>query len=153
MAGLTIEAFADRLNQLMPELLRGFLRRETDEIVRCNVTLPQFIILNFLADRGQVKMSEVAHFLQVSTAAATGNIDRLVKAGYVLRVFEPQDRRIIKVGLTPRGARTVQRINQQKKRLIVDVFGQISEQERDTYLRILMRVREIMQRETKAKVP
>jgi DNA-binding MarR family transcriptional regulator len=133
----------------MPEIMRGFMRRQADELLKGKITLPQFLILNFLNEEGESKMTGIAHFLEVSTPAATGIVDRLVKYGYIARVFDPQDRRIIKIRLTPKGSFLVNKVNQQKRQSTIDVFGKISDKERNDYLKILMRVRDIITQEKK----
>jgi DNA-binding MarR family transcriptional regulator len=95
-------------------------------------------------------MSGLAHFLNISTPAATGIVDRLVKYGYIARVFDPEDRRIIKIRLTPKGSSLVNKINQQKRQSTIDIFSRISEKERNDYLKILMRIRDIITQEKKA---
>jgi DNA-binding MarR family transcriptional regulator len=80
----------------------------------------------------------------VTTAAATGIIDRLVRCGYVARAYDPKDRRVINVGLTSRGTAMVKRISRQRKQVILDVFGAISKKERDAYLSVLLHIRDIL---------
>jgi DNA-binding MarR family transcriptional regulator len=150
MPYIPLSDFADRLNQLMPQIMRGFMRRQTNELLKGKITLPQFLILNFLDKEGESNMTHLAQFLNVSTPAATGIVDRLVKYGYIARVFDPEDRRIIKIRLTPKGSSLVNKINQQKRQSTIDIFSRISEKERNDYLKILMRIRDIITQEKKA---
>jgi len=150
MSPISLSQFADKLNQFMPQILRGFMRRQTNELLKGKITLPQFLILDFLDKEDESKMSGLAHFLNISTPAATGIVDRLVKYGYIARVFDPEDRRIIKIRLTPRGSSLVDKINQQKRQSTIDIFSRISEKERNDYLKILMRIRDIITQEKKA---
>jgi DNA-binding MarR family transcriptional regulator len=142
--------FADKINQIMPEIFKKFIRRQTSELFKGKVTLPQLFILNFLDKEVQSRMTDLAHFLNVTTAAATGIVDRLVKYGYVQRLHEPLDRRIIKIKLTSKGLELLKKINQQKRQMIIDIFGKISQVERQDYLRILMRIHDILTKEDKA---
>jgi DNA-binding MarR family transcriptional regulator len=149
MSHIPLSEFADRLNQLVPQIMRGFMRRQTNELLKGKITLPQFLILDFLDKEGESKMGGLAHFLNISTPAATGIVDRLVKYGYIARVFDPEDRRIIKIRLTPKGSFLVNKINQQKRQSTIDIFSRISEKERNDYLKILMRIRDIITQEKK----
>ena len=144
MTSISITEFADKLNELMPEIARGFFRRQTNELFKGKITLPQFFILDFVTHEGESKMSDIAHFLIVSTAAATGLVERLVRCGYVVRVFDPQDRRIVKIKLSSKGGELVKKINGQKRRMIIDIFGKISDSDRSDYLRILMQIKDIL---------
>jgi len=97
-------------------------------------------------------MTDLAGFMKVSTAAMTGVVDRLVRDAYALRVFDPQDRRIIKVRLTPKGAELIKRINRQKRNMIVNIFGKISDSERQDYLRILTRIQDVLTKENEVSL-
>lgn len=150
MERISLTEFADKINQIMPEIIKKFIRKQTNELFRGKITLPQFFILDFLNKQGEARMTDLAHFLNVTTAAATGIVARLVKYGHVQRVYEPLDRRIVKIELTTKGLGLLKKINQQKRQMIIEVFGKISQAERDDYLRILMRIHDILTKEEKA---
>lgn len=141
---ITINEFADKLNNMMPVMIKEFSRRQVGEIYKGKITLPQFLILGFLHNNGNLKMCAIAKFMSVTTAAMTGMVDRLERLGYVKREPEPEDRRIINVGLTQKGQELVNKINLRRREMIVDVFGKISEQDRMDYLRVLTKVKDIL---------
>lgn len=143
--------FADKMNEVMPGIIQGFARRQADELYKGKITLPQFLILDFLSQQGESKMTALAHFMQVTTAAMTGIVDRLVGYGYVVRVYDPEDRRIIKIKLTPGGNELVRKINAQRRSMVIKIFGSISEADRQDYLRILMQIKEILTKESSTR--
>lgn len=49
--------------------------------------------LSFIVDRGSPTTGDVGRQLDLTSGAATGMIDRLVKRGFVERVSDPRDRR------------------------------------------------------------
>jgi len=136
--------FADKMNEVMPGIIQGFARRQADELYKGKITLPQLLILDFLSQQGESRMTDMAHFMHVTTAAMTGIVDRLVGYGYAARVYEPEDRRIIKIKLTPGGNELVKKINTQRRSMVIKIFGSISETDRQDYLRILMQIKEIL---------
>jgi len=144
MTPIPLPEFADKLSKLMPEIARGTLRREAVELSSGHITLPQFFILNMLEREDALRMTDIARILGVTTAAATGIVDRLVKSSYAVRVYDTRDRRIIKIRLSPKGRELVLRINKQKKHNIIEIFGRIPSEDRDSFLKILMRVHEIV---------
>lgn len=150
MQPISLSEFADKINELMPEIIKGFTRRHTDELFKGKITLPQFFILNLLDQEGESRMTDLARFLNVSTAAATGIVERLVKSGYVLRVYKPEDRRIIKIKLSARGLELLKKVKHQKRQMIIDIFGKISQPEREEYLKILTRIHDILTKEKRA---
>lgn len=142
MSYLTLPDFADKLNEIMPILIRHFARMQPSELFKGKVTLPQVLILQHLSSEDAFRMTDIAKFMKVSTAAATGLIDRLVKSGYVVRVFEEDDRRIIKIQITPKGLALMKKLAYQRRNMVIEVFRNISEQDREDYLRILSRVKD-----------
>ena len=144
MSQLSIYEFADKLNEVMPVLMREFVRRQVNELYKGKITLPQFLILDFLHHQGESRMTDLASFMHVTTAAMTGIGERLVKGGYAVRTYEPQDRRIIKVGLTIKGNELVKKVNHQRREMVLKIFGKISESDRQDYLRILMQIKDIL---------
>ena len=149
---LPLSEFADKLNRIMPVIMIEFLRRNANELSRGKITPSQLLTLSFLNEKGESRMTDLAGFMKVSTAAMTGVVDRLVRDAYALRVFDPQDRRIIKVRLTPKGAELIKRINRQKRNMIVNIFGKISDSERQDYLRILTRIQDVLTKENEVSL-
>jgi DNA-binding MarR family transcriptional regulator len=147
---LPITEFADRLSRIIPTMMKEFARQQLF-LYRDQITLPQFIILDFLHIQGESKMKDLATFMNVSTAAMTGIVERLVRYKYVIRSFQPDDRRIIKVGLTTRGNELVRKINEQRRKMLVKVFGKVSEKDRQDYLRILTQIKDILLKEKQNK--
>lgn len=92
-------------------------------------------------------MTALANFMGVTTAAATGVVERLVKAGYAGRRFDPQDRRVINIELTVRGREMVRKFKEEKRRMAIEVFKNLSQEDRKNYLRILTRIKDVLSKE------
>lgn len=144
MRAVSLSEFADRINEIMPVISREFLKLQTDEFYKTKVTFPQFVVMDFLNRRGRIKMTDLANFLNVTTSAITGIVDRLVRYGYVRRQNDPEDRRIINVRLTAKGAGSVKSISEKKKQVTMKIFGMISQKERDDYLNILVHIQSLL---------
>lgn len=141
---MEIERFGKRMVELLPQMIRGFARREHNYLSRGKITLPQLWTLEYLSREGLGPMNQVASFLSVSRPAATGLIDRLIVQGLVRRQADDQDRRVVRVGITAKGKRVLETIWEQKRRMLMEVFGQISPSDRAQYLTTLERVVRIL---------
>jgi len=141
---LTLQEFADKVNEILPVMMREFARRHAGALIKEKVTLPQFFVLDYLILHGESKMKDLAGYMEVSTAAMTGTVERLVRDGYLRRAFDQLDRRIIKVVTTPRATVLVRRMNEQRRSMLMRIFGQLEESDRAEYLRILTQVRKII---------
>ncbi len=151
MAPDSLPEFADKLSRIMPVMIKEFAQRQANELYKGKITLPQFLVLDFLQKEGESKMTVLARFMGVTTAAMTGNVERLVRDGYAVRAYDEKDRRIIRIKLTLKGTALVKKINQQRRQMIIKIFGKISQGEREEYLRILSRIRDMLTEEKKEK--
>ncbi|MGE5642724.1 MAG: MarR family winged helix-turn-helix transcriptional regulator, partial [Byssovorax cruenta] len=57
------------------------------------LSMPQFSVLMQLHYRGACGMSKVSEGFDISPAAASQLVDKLVQSGYIQRVEDPEDRR------------------------------------------------------------
>jgi DNA-binding MarR family transcriptional regulator len=151
MEHISILEFAGKLNEILPMIMREFVRHQSNELIKGKITLPQFLILDILRRESDSTMTHLARIMDVTTAAMTGIVARLVNGGYVARGFDPRDRRIIKIRLTAKGLAVAKDFSHQRTQTIIKVFGKISEQDRLDYLRILTQIRDILGKDASEK--
>ncbi len=68
-----------------------------------HLSLPQLGALHFLRAEGTQSVSAIAHHVQLSLAATSHLIERLVQRGLLARTEDPSDRRQKRVDLTDEG--------------------------------------------------
>ncbi|MBI4227779.1 MAG: MarR family transcriptional regulator [Candidatus Omnitrophica bacterium] len=144
MNSSSIESFSHRMIELLPQLMRGVARQESNALSKGTITLPQLWAMECVSRREGCSMHELAETLNISRPAATGLVDRLIVHGLARRTDDPQDRRVVRLTITPKGRRTVRNIWTQKRQVIARVFGRLTAQDRADYLRILERVVETL---------
>ncbi len=144
MTGQNLKKFTTELSSLMPSIMRGVLKRQSDEIMSGQITMPQFIVLELIKDRGELKMTEIASEMSITLPAATGLIDRLHSMDMIDRVYDKSDRRIIRIVATPKGKSLVNRIIKKRMKSVKNIFGKLSEAERQNYLKILRKVHDVI---------
>jgi DNA-binding MarR family transcriptional regulator len=147
MPELNLEEFTDKMNEVMPAVIKEFARRQAQELYRGKITLQQVFILEFLSKQDLAKMTDLARYMHVSTAASTGIVDRLVRSGYVIRVFDSDDRRIIKIKLTDKGRDLAKKVVHERRKMILGIFAKITQQEREDYLKIILRIYDVLLKE------
>jgi DNA-binding MarR family transcriptional regulator len=145
----SLAEFADQVNATSLVVFREIFRQQPGEFHQAKLTLPQIAILEFLNRQGKSKMTGLAHFANVTTACMTGIVERLVRDGYLARESDPFDRRVIKVKLTVKGSHAVKSLIEQKRQMIMNIFGKISQGEREEYLRILAHIKEHLEGEAR----
>lgn len=72
------------------------------------LSMPQFSILMQLHHKGPCGMSEISERFEVTPAAASQLVDKLVQNGFVIREEDPHDRRAKLLNLTDKGREIIQ---------------------------------------------
>ena len=86
--------------------------------------------LKFMYEKGDLSMSEITAFLNISAPSTTSFVDGLIKGGLVERLFDENDRRIIKIRLTAKGKEVYKSIINDICSRISDALGNLSNDER-----------------------
>ena len=137
MSRLSLEAFADRVTELFPQLARGMARHGNNYLTQGTITLPQLWVLGYLARRRECSMRELAHFMKMGLSSVTGMVDRLVKQKLAERRRTEKDRRIVFVDITVKGRKVLMEIMAQRRKTTLELFESLTAEERSTYLCIL----------------
>jgi DNA-binding MarR family transcriptional regulator len=107
----------ERLDQSVADAIRIFaqsvqdisLRSSIEQACPTRLTRNQFLILNLLNANGAFPIGEIATILDISSPAASKNVDRLEELGLVRRLRRAADRRVHDVELLPAGTEIVER--------------------------------------------
>lgn len=146
----TLEKFADEILEIFPVIIREFLRQPNLKLSKLSLTVPQLFILEYLYRHGRSKMKELACFMSVKMATMTGIVDRLVRDGYLKRSLGTNDRRVVNVALSAKGAILAKKIHQARRQGVMHIFHHISAKDRASYLRILSQIRNVFQKDAHA---
>jgi DNA-binding MarR family transcriptional regulator len=137
MSRLSLEAFADRIMELFPQMARGMARHENNYLTKGVITLPQVWVLRCLTHQRECSMRELADFMKMGLSSVTGMVDRLVKQGLANRRRTEKDRRLVYVDITAKGRKILREILEQHRETTLNLFESLTAEERSTYLCIL----------------
>ena len=104
--------------------------------------------LVFSRHDGPITMGELSRDLNVPLSTATRTMDWLVDNGYAQRMPDPQDRRIVRVGLTDAGQEIYAAINQFFMERIEEIMGQLTPDERTTFIALMCKVLDALEKQT-----
>jgi DNA-binding MarR family transcriptional regulator len=90
------------------------------------LSMPQFSILMQLHYKGACGMSQISERFDVSAAAASQLVDKLVQAGYIERTEDPSDRRAKLLKLSTNGAKLVEDGIQERYRWMDELTSKLS---------------------------
>ncbi len=110
------EAEAQQLAQALKEFAAEVIRhsaRDMHCLLRSNnLSMPQVAALMYLRHQGTASISDISAYLNLSLAATSQLVDRLVVHAYVSRTEDPDDRRLKRVMLAEAGAAMVEEVRQ-----------------------------------------
>lgn len=143
-----LEEFVREMIDFMPKYL-GEAHRKFSSISTRDVSISHIVILGLLKLKARCKMNEIAKALHISTSAATGMVDRMVKAGLLKRVPGENDRRIINIEATQKGKKISEDIQEHRHKFVMDVFGKLRPSEREGFLGTMKKIYGILKEEHK----
>jgi DNA-binding MarR family transcriptional regulator len=119
----------------------GLVLREVRRRVPERLTLPQFDVLAQLHRRPKgMTAGELTKELLVTAGNVTGIVDRLVRLGLVHRRAVPEDRRVVRIVLTPRGRGMMRRAIPRHRRDVETILGRVPAGDLAALRRVLGRV-------------
>jgi DNA-binding MarR family transcriptional regulator len=95
-----------------------------------DVTLAQYRVLIELASRGPQRVADLATALAVDRSTATRMCDRLVRKRLVARRRATDDRRAVRISLTPTGAQLVTDVSRRRRVEIQKIVRRIPASQR-----------------------
>jgi DNA-binding MarR family transcriptional regulator len=116
-------------------------RRLTKELARAvELTGPQLTVLKMLEGVGDLSLSELSERIRAQNSTVTGIIDRMEQASLVVRVRSTEDRRVVKIKLTEKGAKIARGIAVEPMEIFRGALAALSPGEVRDLLKILTKI-------------
>ena len=100
------------------------------------LTPSQFGVLETLLHRGPLFQGELSQKLLRCTGSITSVVGGLESKGMVERRRESHDKRFVRVSLTPRGKKAIERVFPEHVRGVVQLFGVLTREEKGELRRL-----------------
>ncbi len=105
--------------------MEAFTTRSMQEwwrvVRKTGISMPQFGLLRRLYHGGECEVHEIGRHFDVSAAAASQLVDKLVQAGLAARTEDPDDRRARQVALTAKGRALMEQAIEESYRWVDDL--------------------------------
>lgn len=125
----TLDRDAMQFHEALSELIRVYQFRDRKRICCHDISVTQCYALEALVRRGALTLNELATELYLDKSTASRVLDALERKEYLVRETDPEDRRAIRVALTPRGRELHARIEadllEEHKRLLGDLDPEV----------------------------
>jgi len=122
--------FSNSLRQWMDVFMHRSMRSWHLFVKSTGLTMPQFSILMQLHYKGSCGMSEISEHFDISNAAASQLVEKLVQGGYIERDEDPNDRRAKQIQLTSKGRKLIEMGVNERYRWMDDLTSKLSAEEK-----------------------
>lgn len=138
--------FADEAVELIPQIFNLVIRDDQFQCKDFELTISQLRILRILHNRGKVTMTQLSEELHVAPPSTTSTTDRLVNQGFISRRHDPEDRRVVRVTLTPKGKSMMNKFLQVKKSRWHQIMVSLSKKDRENLILTLRRLVSLLEK-------
>ena len=121
--------FSQSLRAWMDAVMHRSMRGWNHFAKSTGLSMPQFSILMQLHHRGPCGMSEISERFDISPAAASQLVDKLVHAGYLERTEDPIDRRAKLLTMSAKGEELINQGTEERYRWMDDLAAVLSAEE------------------------
>lgn len=125
------------------QIMRYFARlkvRHSEELTRSGQVLLVMLTLNQNETKSPLTVTEISNLLMITPAGVTHLVNPLEEAGFIERLQDPKDRRIVRIGLTEKGDREAAASISEINNYLVEVVNLLGEEDSKTFIRLVSRV-------------
>src|SRR5213595_95187 len=119
---------------------QALLPHAAESLERTDLGDSDFRVLEVLLHKGPLPVNTIGPKVWLTPGSISVAVDRLVKKGLVSRKDHPDDRRVRRVELTPKGRALITRGFREHAAVMENVAGVLSKNERLTLLRLLKKL-------------
>lgn len=110
--------------------ISGIIKQKGREILsNYTITPPQFVALQWLFEYGDMTIGELSNKMFLACSTTTDLVDRMEKSQLVLRVKDPNDRRVVRIHLLEEGERIIDEVIKKRQVYLQDVLKNYSTDE------------------------
>ena len=122
---------------IMGRVMRDRLHKDA---VPGQCSMLEFETLKYVKDAGRPHMRDIATNFHVTPPATTLLIESLVQAKLLARVLDPKDRRSVRVNITQKGRRILERGVAKKVVEMRKIFGVLTPDERTQFVSVMKKI-------------
>ena len=121
--------FSQSLRQWMDTFVHRSMRDSARFVKASGFSMPQFFLLMQVHRREHCGISDLSEHLEITNAATSQLVDKLVQAGLLARAEDPHDRRAKQVSLTPAGEAFIENAIAERSRWVDDLAAVLNTDE------------------------
>lgn len=130
----------ERARRALWAVFQGVRARLRGVALEHGLTFPQAMLVKTLGERGACTAGDLAAEMGNTPGNITGLLDRLEEQALVSRRRSTEDRRSLRVELTPRGRKLVRAFDAAARAALEEAFARLTQAEVRTLVRLLERM-------------
>ncbi|SHI70016.1 DNA-binding transcriptional regulator, MarR family [Clostridium cavendishii DSM 21758] len=134
------------VSNLIKEIDKGLRTNMEKAFEDVDLTIPQINVINVIRKGKKVRISEISREVKLSNSTVSGIVDRLEKAGYVVRKRSEQDKRVVFVELTIRFKRKSKEFQGALEKYLNNLMSNAKESEIEEIVNGLRKLKEVISR-------
>ena len=134
----TALALTRDLFQIMKQFPRPKLKQSSiDGLTRSEYELLVMLVMSLDGDKKAFTVTEISNLLQITPAGVTHLINPLEETGYIERLQDPNDRRIVRIGLTQKGTQVAEALISEVRENLIGLVNHLGEEDSKTLIRLM----------------
>ena len=126
------------LFQLMKQFPRPRLKQSScDGLTRSEYELLVVLVMIIADDKKALTVTEISNLLQITPAGVTHLINPLEEAGFIERLQDPNDRRVVLIGLTKKGTEVAEGLIVDVQEKLIGLVNYLGEEDSKTLIRLM----------------
>jgi DNA-binding MarR family transcriptional regulator len=125
----------EELHQILKQFVETYSRQSMRHFIAFikerGLSMSQMATMQMLHRHGACGVSDIADYLEVTPAASSQLLNKLVNEGLIERQEDKEDRRVKKIALTPEGDRIIRESIQARQYWFDPLIASLSAEEQD----------------------
>jgi DNA-binding MarR family transcriptional regulator len=147
-----LEIILSEFEKLLHLAHRNLFSSGSVHLNNSDLTIQQFFTMASIYRKESPKMTDLAKELGVTMGNVTALVERLVKQGYLARSGDTEDRRVVRISLTPKGRKIVNKAKELRQKKMRYIVNKINAKDQKALARIITKLIGALQQEKKEVV-
>ncbi|WP_121611513.1 MarR family winged helix-turn-helix transcriptional regulator [Mesobacillus foraminis] len=110
--------------------IAGIIKQKGRELLsNYTITPPQFVALQWLFEDGDMTIGELSSKMYLACSTTTDLVDRMEKSKLVVRVKDPNDRRVVRIHLLEEGERIIDEVIKKRQLYLQEILVNFTDNE------------------------
>ncbi len=131
----SVNTTADQVLEVIPLVMR-VIRKEFRSQRDPELTLPEFRSLAFINRSAGCSLNEVAEHIGLEAPTASKLVENLVQRGLVSRQEDPEDRRRVRLQISPKGKKSIDIAFEHTREFLAERLAHLSDKERQELIQV-----------------